>query len=95
VIVAVPIVLAVTKPEDDTVATEVLLDVQVTVLLVAFEGVTVATRVSVNPSCIVRDVLFRLTPCTGTFTVIEHDAVFPPSSVLTVMVADPPATALT
>ena len=45
VIVAVPEALAVTKPEEETVATEVLLEDQVTDLSVAFEGVIVAARV--------------------------------------------------
>ena len=45
VIIAVPAAFAVTTPEDDTVATDVLLDDQVTDLSVAFEGVIVAVRV--------------------------------------------------
>ena len=45
VIVAVPAALAVTTPEEDTVATDVLLEVQVTDLSVAFEGLIVAVRV--------------------------------------------------
>ena len=45
VIDAVPAAFAVTMPLEDTVAIDVLLDVQVTDLSVAFEGVTVAVRV--------------------------------------------------
>lgn len=42
VMVALPDAFAVTRPDEDTVATEVLLEVQVTDLSDAFEGVTVA-----------------------------------------------------
>ena len=45
VIVADPTPLAVTTPAEDTVATELLLDVHVTVLFVALAGVIVAVRV--------------------------------------------------
>ena len=45
VMVAVPGALAVTTPFALTCATEVLLDFQLTVLVVAFDGVIVATRV--------------------------------------------------
>ena len=44
VIVAVPAALAVTDPDVDTVATDVLLEDQVTDLSVALEGVTVAVK---------------------------------------------------
>jgi hypothetical protein len=43
--VALPVDLAVTTPEEETVAIDVLLDDQVTDLSVAFDGVTVAVRV--------------------------------------------------
>ena len=42
VIVAVPAFFAETTPSEDTVATVVLLDVQLTVLSEAFDGFTVA-----------------------------------------------------
>ena len=42
---AVPAARAVTTPEDETVATDVLVDDQFTDLFVAFEGVTVAVSV--------------------------------------------------
>ena len=45
VIVADPAAFAVTTPDEETVATDVLLDDQVTDLSVALEGVTVAVRV--------------------------------------------------
>ena len=56
VIVAVPAFFADTTPEEDTVATVVLLDNQVTDLSVALDGLTVAVNVCVSPSVIVRDV---------------------------------------
>ena len=56
VIVALPPVLAVTTPEEETVATEVLLEVQVTVLSDALDGVTVAVSVCVSPGIIVNEV---------------------------------------
>jgi hypothetical protein len=92
VIVAVPATLAVTTPEPDTVATDVLLEDQETFLLVALEGVTVAVSVCVSPTVMDRDVLFRETPVTGTvaaWTFTVQVAVFPPSFVVTVIVAVP------
>lgn len=50
VIVAVPAFLAVTVPPEDTIATDVLLEDQVTFLLVAFEGDTVALSWPLSPS---------------------------------------------
>ena len=44
VIVAAPLAFPVTKPVELTVATEVLLDDQLTVLLVALDGATVAVN---------------------------------------------------
>lgn len=92
VIVADPADLAVTTPEEDTVATDVLLDDHVTDLSVALDGVTVAVSVWVSPTVIDKDVIFILTPVTATVaadTVIEHVAVLLPSLVVTVMVAVP------
>ena len=96
--VAVPAVLAVTVPSDATVATEVLLDDQVTPLFVALEGETVAVRVVVSPSVKETDDLERLTPVTLitlALTVTWQEAVFPPSFVRTVIVVLPGATAVT
>jgi hypothetical protein len=98
VIDALPGVFAVTTPEEETVATAVLLDDQITDLSVALEGVTVAVSVSVFPSVKVNDVLFRLTPVTETtlaLTVTEQVAFLPPSLVVTVIVAVPAALAVT
>ena len=52
IIVAVPAFFAVTTPEEETVATVVLLEDQVTFLFVALEGVTVAVSAWVWPSVI-------------------------------------------
>lgn len=90
VIVAVPAFFAVTSPSEDTVATEVLLDVHVTSLLDALEGLTVAVNHVVSPTVMERLEGESVTLVTGTdFTVIEHVAVLPPSAVLTVIVAEP------
>ena len=90
VIVAEPGAIAVTVPEEETVATEVLLDDQERDLSVAFDGVTVAFKAFVSPSVIDRLVLSKLTPVTETFlvcTVIVQAAVFPPA--FAVIVASP------
>ena len=63
VIVALPAFLAVIVPFE-TVATLVLLDVQVTFLLVALLGLTVAVNVSVPPTTKVVEFLFKETPVT-------------------------------
>ena len=75
-----------------------LLDDQITDLSVAFEGVTVAVSVWVSPTVMERDVLLRLTPVTETvlaWTATEQVAFLPPSFVVTVIVADPMALAVT
>ena len=59
VMVAVPAAMPVTVPPEVTVATEVLLLDQVTVLFSAFEGLTVAERVSEAPTSMVVEALFR------------------------------------
>ena len=90
--VAVPAATAVTFPFSSTVATPVLLLLQVTVLLVASSGVTVALRVSLLPTAKKRSVLFRLIPVTVTgaaVTVTVQLAVLLPFTVVTVMVAVP------
>jgi hypothetical protein len=79
-------------PAEFTIATNVLLLVHVTVLLPAFDGITVGVRVSANPASIVSAVLFKVTPVTGTgFTVTLHAAVLPPSAVIAVTVTVPTA----
>jgi len=100
VIVAVPDETAVTTPPI-TVATAGLLEVHVTVLLVALPGATVAVRVSVFPGDILVLGLFNDTPVTGTVTkspavtVTVQVAVLLPSAVVTVIVAVPAALAVT
>ena len=99
VIVADPADTAETVPPD-TVATEELLVAQLTLLFVALLGLTVAVRVSDPPTVKARLVLLRLTLLTDTLevaelTVTEQVAIFPPSTVLTVIVADPADTAET
>jgi hypothetical protein len=98
VIVAEPAAFAVTSPDEDTVAIDVLLEDQLTDLSVALEGVTVAVSVCVSPTVMESDVLSRLIPVTETFwvwTVTEHVAFFPPSFVVTVIVAEPADLAVT
>ena len=98
VIVAVPADTAVTRPVVETVATESELDVQLTFLFVAFDGLTVAVSCPVSPS--VNDIsdVFNETPVTEItffFTVTLQVAVLLPSSVVTVIVAVPSETAVT
>jgi hypothetical protein len=101
VIVAEPLATAVTNPEELTVATEVLLEVQVTALLVAFVGATVAANCTVPPAEVIVELVGdTVTPVTATvvepiLTVIAQVAVFEPSVVLTVIVAAPLATPVT
>ena len=97
VMVAVPSLTAVILPPS-TVATAVSDDDHVTVLSVASSGLTVAVIVSESPSVRVSSVLeseTELTSMTFAETVTAHDAVKPPSTVLTVIVADPALTAVT
>ena len=98
VIVAVPTPIAVTSPFSSTVATPVLLLSQVTFLLLALSGFTVAVRVSLLPTVRVSALLFRVTFCTGTtagLTVTSQVSVLPPSCVVTVIVAVPTPIAVT
>ena len=91
--ITVPALTAVTLPSV-TVATAVLLLLHITFLFVASSGVTVAVRVNSSPTSISATVLSRLTPVTAmtsVSTVTSHDAVLPPSSVVTVTVVLPTA----
>ena len=97
VMVAVPAARAVTTPELLTVATVVLLELQVTFLFVAVLGLTVAVKLSVPPTVNAALFLFSVTPVTGTVaavTVTTQVAVLLPSTVVTVMVAVPAAFAV-
>ncbi len=62
---AVPAEIAVTLPLPSTLATELLLDDQVTFLLLALVGEIVATKVSLLSSTKLREVLSSEMPITG------------------------------
>ena len=98
VMVAVPAAMAVTKPEELTLATFVSLDVHVTFLSVASAGETVAVSWKVPPA--VSDSALELseTPVTETvavWTVMVQVAVLLPSTEVAVIVAVPAAMAVT
>ena len=96
VMVAVPSLMAVTRPDASTVATEVFVLLHVTVLSVALSGLTVATSVSLSPSFRDKDVLFSAMDVTATtflLTVTEHVADLSPA--FAVMVAVPSLMAVT
>jgi hypothetical protein len=59
--VAVPAATAVTFPLLSTVATAVLLDFQVTALLLTLDGLTVLVRVAASPFTRERLLVFRVT----------------------------------
>lgn len=98
VITADPAVIPVTRPVELTVATAVLFEAQLTVLIVAFAGDMVAVNCAVAPVPIVAVDGLTTTPVTGTIEqlviVITTEAVFAPSVVVTVIVAEPNAIAL-
>lgn len=78
VIVAVPADFAVTVPSSATMATEASLDDQLTALLVALEGATVAVNCDESPSVKVRLVLESVIFDTGiALTVTTHVALLP------------------
>lgn len=90
VMTAVPVDLAVTKPVEDTVATLVLLELQVTDGLEVVVGKTVAVSCNVFPVHMVTSVSLSEMDVAYCLTVTMHCAVrLLPSSVLTVMVAVP------
>ena len=96
VIVAVPTDTPVTRPVALTVATAVLLLLQVTFWFVALAGVIVAVNCCVPPIKIEAVVGDTLTPVTSIgFTEITLVAVLEPSCVVTVMVAVPTDTPVT
>ena len=90
--------MAVTTPFS-TVATAVLLLVQITVLSVALSGLTVATKVASSPISIFSAVLSKVTPLTGittgsgSFTVTLQVAILSPACA--VITASPSAMAVT
>ena len=97
VMVAVPLLTAVTTPSLLTVATPVSLLVHVTLVLLTLDGVTVAVSVAVSPAAAkLRLVLLSEMPVALMSTVTVHVAVrFVPSAVVAVMVAVPLPTAVT
>jgi hypothetical protein len=98
VIVAFPAPTPVTTPPVDTVATAVLLLLHVTFWFVAPDGVIAGIRVSVPPTPIDTDVLFRDTLVTATAVALTETlqvAVLLLSTVLTVIVAVPTLTPVT
>jgi cytochrome b561 len=98
VIVANPELTPVTKPLFDTVATAVLLLFHVTFWFVALAGVMVGIRVSVPLTSMAVLALFNDTPVTLTtlaLTVTVQESVYPPSTVVTVIAANPALTPVT
>ena len=98
VIVADPAALAVTVPSDATVATDLLLEVHETAVFVALLGEIDGVNLYVCPMLNDNTVgeTETLVTCTvALLTVTVHVAVLPPSSVRTVIVAEPAAFAVT
>jgi hypothetical protein len=99
VTVEVPGDTGVTTPTLVTVATDVFVLVQLTFVLVAFDGVIVAARVPVEPpTSMFKVVGLRLTPITGMLVVpivTAHVAVLAPSTVVTVTIEVPGDTGVT
>jgi len=98
VMVAEPVATPVTTPLVAlTVALVISEDDQTTALFVAFVGNTVATNCVVDPTPTVAVVLFKITLDTAIVPVIVRAqvAVYPPSAVRTVIVAEPADSAVT
>ena len=99
VMVAVPMATPLTMPSLSTVATAVLLLVQVRLLSVALAGATVAVSCSWRPSATLEDVADRVTPVTATCAALTVRVMLPetllPPLALAVMVTVPAATAVT
>lgn len=96
VIVVVPDCFATTTPALLTTATEVLLEVQLNVGLLALLGNTVGISVSLSPSNIMVDVLLSVTLVTGWTTVNLQEALnCVPSVVVAVIVVAPARFAVT
>ena len=97
VIVAEPRAFAVTKPVLLTVAIEVLLELHVTAGLVVLLGDTVAESCRVLSTTMLAVVLFKLTPVAscGVTVTAQVALLLLPSAVVTVIVAEPTALAVT
>jgi hypothetical protein len=92
VMVVLPAVRPLTKPLSDTVATAVLPLVHDTFWLVALAGVNTEKSVSVPPTTMMVEVLFKFTAVTGSLvalTVTSQVADLPPSTVRAVIVVFP------
>ena len=89
-IVVVPAARLLTTPFS-TVATVGAVDVHVTVLSAALDGVTVAVSARFSPTFIVAEVLFSVIPVAGTVavTVTVQDALLPPAVAVIVAVPAP------
>lgn len=92
--VVMPPPTAATIPAFDTVATDLLVLVHVTVFVLASDGATVAVSCLELPFIRERLVDDSVTPVTGTRTVTLHSALWPPLDVA-VIVAVPAAFAVT
>ena len=95
VIVAFPVLTALTIPLEFTVATNPLLVDQTTWVLDALFGTTVAKSVLLEPLFIVTAEKFKLTPVTGLVTLTVTDVRLFPSCVITEMTLIPFPIALT
>ena len=98
VIDAVPAALAVTTPLLETAATDVLLDDHETLVFVALEGETVAVRVPELPATRLIVDRSKETPVTEIVAAVTETvqvAVFAPSVVVQVIVAEPAPLAVT
>lgn len=73
-ILAVPPATAVTTPFDETVATLSLLEVQVTVFIVAFVGATLSVILKLVPASTVFVFGEIVTEVTGITTLTSHEA---------------------
>lgn len=98
---ALPALRALTRPLWFTVATDLSLEFQVSVLSVAVLGATVALRLRLEPALRLTSLAERATPVTSTrpevaaITVRSQEAGLEPSWVMTLMVALPALRALT
>lgn len=95
VMFAVPSARAVTIPDELTVATLLLEVLQLTFLLEAFAGSTMAERVVVSPAFMLAEEGLTVTPVTGIEATVIWVVEVSPFVVVAVMIAVPDATAVT
>jgi hypothetical protein len=92
VMVAEPLLCALTTPVGDTVAIPLLLDDHLTVLSLALDGLMLAINSLVpfdGSVTVAGEIVIEFTATSTLLTVILEVAVFPPSAVLTVITAEP------